>query len=107
MSRDGLTRMTRVEVVVTGAEAAGVREVFAAAGATGYTGLSGVSGLGHRGYRQGRLLFNDQAPLELMITVLPDDRADGVIAGLRELLASSAGVMFVSDTYVSRPEYFS
>ncbi len=107
MSRDGLTRMTKVEVVVSGAEAAGVREVFAAAGATGYTSLSGVSGLGHHGYRQGRLLFNDQAPLELLITVVPDDRADGVLAGLRSLLGASSGVMFVSDTYVSRPEYFS
>lgn len=107
MSRDGLTRMTKVEVVVPGAEAAAVRDVFAAAGTTGYTSVSAVSGLGHHGYRQGRLLFNDQAPLELLITVVPDERVDGLLAGLRGHLATSSGVMFVSDTYVSRPEYFS
>lgn len=106
-AREGLTRMTRVEVVVPGTGAAGVREVFAAAGATGYTALSGVSGLGHSGYHQGRLLFNDQAPLELLITVVPDDRVDALLTGLRRILAAGSGVMFVSDTYVSRPEYFS
>lgn len=103
----GLTRMTKIEVVVSGSDAAAVREVVSAAGATGYTGLSGVSGLGHHGYRQGRLLFNQQATLELLITVVSDDKVDAVIAGLRPLLAESSGVMFVSDTYVSRPEYFS
>ena len=106
MSRDGLTKMTKIEVVVTGADAPAVRAVFQATGATGFTSLSGVSGLGHDGYHQGRLLFNDQAALELLITVVPDAKADAVLAGLRPLLAESSGVMFLSDTYVSRAEYF-
>jgi hypothetical protein len=42
----------------------------------------------------------------LIITVVPDDRADELIDGLRTLLDLTAGVMFVSDTYVSRPNYF-
>ena len=37
---------------------------------------------------------------------MPEDREDAVIAGLRELFAEHSGVMFVSDTYVSRPAYF-
>ncbi len=106
MSRAGLTKMTKVEVVVAGSDAAAVRELFAASGATGYTTLSGVSGLGHHGYHQGRLLFNDQAALELLITVVSDDKVGGLLGGLRNLLQASSGVMFVSDTYVSRPEYF-
>jgi len=69
--------------------------------------LSGVSGLGHHGYRQGRLLFNQQATLELLITVVPEDKVDALLAGLRPLLDASSGVMFVTDTYVSRPDYFS
>lgn len=106
MSRDGLTKMTKIEVVVTGADAPAVRSVFQSTGATGYTSLSGVSGLGHDGYHQGRLLFNDQATLELLITVVPEEKADAVLDGLRPLLAESSGVMFLSDTYVSRAEYF-
>jgi len=106
MSHDGLSKMTRIEVVTTGADAPAVRELFKTAGATGYTSLSGVSGLGHAGYHQGRLLFNDQATLELLITVVSDEKVDALLAGLRPLLDESSGVMFVSDTYVSRPEYF-
>lgn len=106
MTHEGLTKMTKVEVVVSGSEAAAVRRLFEAVGATGFTSLSGVSGLGHHGFHQGRLLFNEQAALELLITVVPDDRLRGLLAGLRPLLEETAGVMFVTDTYVSRPEYF-
>jgi len=73
---------------------------------TGYTSLSGVSGFGHHGYHQGRLLFNETDTLALLIAVMPDDRADAVLAGLRELFEDRSGVMSVSDTYVSRPDYF-
>jgi nitrogen regulatory protein PII len=106
VNRDQLTRMTKIEVVVTGSDAAAVRDLCANAGATGFTSLSGVSGLGHHGYHQGRLLFNQQATLELIITVVPDDLAETLLAGLRPLLDSSSGVLFVTDTWVSRPEYF-
>jgi len=45
--------------------------------------------------------------LELIITVVPPAKAQALLAGLRPLLDASSGVMFVTDTYVSRPEYFS
>jgi len=106
MNRSDLTKMTKIEVVVAGAEAPTVRDLIKSAGATGYTSMSGVSGLGHHGEHQGRLLFNDRDTLTMIITVVPEGRVDGLLAGLRELLASTSGVMFVSDTYVSRPEYF-
>lgn len=106
MRSDGLTRMTKIEVVVTGAEAASVRDTFRQTGATGFTSLSGVSGLGHDGYHQGRLLFNDDATLELLITVVPEAKVEALLAGLRPLLSESSGVMFLTDTWVSRPEYF-
>lgn len=106
MIRDDVTRMTKVEVVVSGSEAHAVREIFRSTGATGFTSLSGVSGFGHGGYHQGRLLFNDQATLELLITVVPEERVDALLAGLKPLLSESSGVMFLSETFVSRPEYF-
>lgn len=102
-----LTKMTKVEVVVSGTDAPAVRELIQSVGATGYTSLSGVSGLGHHGYHQGRLLFNQQATLELIITVVPGEKVEALLAGLRPLLDASSGVMFVTDTYVSRPDYFS
>ncbi len=106
MSRDGLARMTKVEVVVAGDDATTVLQVFEAARATGWTSVSNVSGLGHHGVHQGALLFNERAALQLLITVVPDERADALVAGLRELFTERSGVMFVSEVYVSRPEYF-
>jgi len=106
VTRDQLTKMTKLEVVVPGAAAPGVRALFRTIGATGFTSVSGVSGLGHHGYHQGRLLFNEQATLEMLITVVPDDKVEALLAGLKPLLQASSGVMFLSDTFVSRPEYF-
>ena len=102
----GLAKMTKIEVVVSGGDAPAVREMIRSVGATGFT-LSGVSGLGHGGYHQGRLLFNQQAALELLITVVPETKVEALLAGLRPLLDASSGVMFVTETYVSRPDYFS
>lgn len=107
MNAPALTKMTKIEVVVSGSEASAVCELIQSIGATGYTSLSGVSGLGHGGYHQGRLLFNQQAALELIITVVPESRTEALLAGLRPLLDASSGVMFVTETFVSRPEYFS
>ena len=107
MTAPVLTKMTKVEVVVSGSDAPAVRELIQSIGATGYTSLSGVSGLGHHGYHQGCLLFNQQAALELIITVVPQPRIEALLAGLRPLLDASSGVMFVTETFVSRPDYFS
>ena len=106
MSRDGLTPMTKIEVVVNGDDVAPVGEVLTTCGATGYTVLSGVSGLGHHGFHQGRLHFNDRDALRMVLTVVPDERSDAVIGALRAFLEDRPGVLFVSDTYVSRQEYF-
>ena len=107
MTTVGLAKMTKIEVVVSGGDAPAVREMIRSVGATGFTSVSGVSGLGHGGYHQGRLLFNQQAALELLITVVPEAKVEALLAGLRPLLDTSSGVMFVTETYVSRPDYFS
>jgi len=103
---NNLTLMTRLEVVVPARGAPAIRELIATAGATGYTAVSGVSGIGHHGQHSGALLFNEYDTLTMIITVLPPDKAGELVDALRELLSTSSGVMFVADTYVSRPEYF-
>jgi len=106
MSTTELTRMQKVEVVVKGDDIPAVRDLFEQAGVTGWTSLSNVSGLGHSGFHQGRLLFNDKSALSMLITVVPDDRLAPLVTGLRALLEERAGVMFITETSVSRPEYF-
>jgi nitrogen regulatory protein PII len=103
----GLTAMTKLEIVATGPDVPAVVAVLGAAGVAGYTVLSGVSGMGHGGYHQGRLLFNDREGQRMVITVVPNDQADGILGAVRELFAERPGVVFVSEVFVTRPEYFS
>jgi nitrogen regulatory protein PII len=103
---NALTKMTRIEIVISGRDAPAMRDLITAAGATGYTAVSGVSGIGHHGSRSGALLFNEYDTLTMLITVLPIEKAPALIDAIRELLDDSTGVMFVADTFVSRPEYF-
>jgi nitrogen regulatory protein PII len=102
----GLTQMTKVEVVIGGEDASVVTDLFSEVGATGFTAVSNVSGLGHSGYLQGRLLFHDRNALVLLTVVLPAARTGALLEGLRAILARRSGVLLVSDTWVSRPEYF-
>lgn len=102
----GLHRMTKVEVVVNGADVASVQRIFEESGVTGFTMIGNVSGLGHTGYHEGRLAFNDRDGLNMLITVAPDERAMALVERLRHLLDNRPGVMFVSETRVSRPDYF-
>ncbi|MFF5175886.1 DUF190 domain-containing protein [Micromonospora sp. NPDC000089] len=106
MNELGLTRMVKVEVVTRAADADAVRGLLHASGVSGWTSLSGVSGFGHHGTHEGRLLFNDRAGLVMVIVVLPYDRAAAVVTGLRDILDQRPGVMFVSEAWVSRPDYF-
>lgn len=103
---DGFTRMARIELVLDGEHLPAVRDHLLSSGATGFTAVNGVSGFGHHGEHAGRLLFNDRNSLSLVISVVPIDRVDAVVAGIRELLDRHHGVVFVSETHVSRAEYF-
>lgn len=102
----GLTPMAKIEVIVDGDQVPAVRDLFLAAGATGYTALGGVSGFGHSGYHEGRLHFNDRASLAMLITVVPTEKVESLVDGVRRLLEDHHGVVFVSETQVSRPHYF-
>lgn len=101
-----LTPMTRIEIISPAQTAASIRELINSAGATGYTSVAGVSGLGHNGHHNAPHLFNDQNALTMTITVLPPEAAPSLIGALRTILSGGSGVMFVSTTNVSRPEYF-
>lgn len=106
MMWEDLTPMAKVEVVVGGDQIPAVRDLFLEAGATGYTGVSGVSGFGHHGHHEGRLLFNDRASLSMLITIVPKDKVGSLVVGIRRLLEGRHGVFFVTETHVSRPDYF-
>lgn len=102
----GFTPMARIEVVIGSEHVPTIRDLLLSAGAKGYTTLPGVSGFGHGGTHQGQLLFNDRNSLSLLISVVPICQAESIVAGIRQLLDEHPGVVLISETHVSRPDYF-
>jgi nitrogen regulatory protein PII len=74
--------------------------------ATGYTIIGNVSGKGHHGVREAHFMFSEQESLVMIMTVVPEEKVEPILAGLRPLFDRHSGVMFVSDVTVSRREYF-
>lgn len=103
---DGFTPMSRIEIVIDGEHLPAVRDHLLASGATGFTAINGVAGFGHHGEHAGRLLFNDRNSLSMVISVVPNEHVHEVVAGIRALLDRHHGVVFISETHVSRAEYF-
>jgi len=102
----GFTAMARVEVVIDGEHVPTIRGLLLDAGAKGYTALHGVSGFGHSGAHEGRLLFNDRNSLSMLICVVPMEHAEAIVAGIRQFLEDHHGVVLLSETHVSRADYF-
>ena len=75
--------------------------------ATGYTIIHNVSGKGHHGFHTAHPMFNEMDSLVMLMTVVPPEKVEPILAGLKPLFDRHPGVMFVSDVAVSRVQYFS
>jgi nitrogen regulatory protein PII len=98
--------MKEIRIVVAGEHRPFVTDLLDKAGATGYTLFSNISGKGHHGLHEGHFMFSDTESLVMIMTVVPEDRVEPILAGLRPLFDRHSGVMFVSDVLVSRRERF-
>jgi nitrogen regulatory protein PII len=105
MSELTLHPMKEIRVIVAGEQRAFVTELLEVQ-ATGYTVIGNVSGKGHHGVREAHFMFNEQESLVMIMTVVPEEKVEPILAGLRPLFARHSGVMFVTDVAVSRREYF-
>ena len=105
MSELTLHPMKEIRVIVAGENRAFVTELLDDL-ATGYTVIGNVSGKGHHGVREAHFMFNEQESLVMIMTVVPEEKVEPILAGLRPLFARHSGVMFVTDVAVSRQEYF-
>jgi nitrogen regulatory protein PII len=106
MSELTLHPMKEIRVVVAGEHRAFVTELFDKVHATGYTIIGNVSGKGHHGVREAHFMFSEQESLIIIMTVVPEEKVEPILAGLRPLFERHSGVMFVADVAVSRREYF-
>jgi nitrogen regulatory protein PII len=98
--------MKEIRVIVAGEHRAFVTDLLDRVNATGYTIVGNVSGKGHHGVREAHFMFSEQESLEMIMTVVPEEKVEPILAGLRPLFERHSGVMFVADVAVSRQEYF-
>jgi nitrogen regulatory protein PII len=98
--------MKEIRVIVAGEQRAFVTDLLDRVNATGYTIIGNISGKGHHGVREAHFMFSEQESLEMIMTVVPQEKVEPILAGLRPLFERHSGVMFVADVAVSRQEYF-
>ncbi|MEW6543356.1 MAG: P-II family nitrogen regulator [Nitrospirota bacterium] len=98
--------MKEVRVIVAGEHRAFVTELLDKIQATGYTIIGNVSGKGHHGLHESHFMFSELESLVMIMTVVPQEKVEPILAGLRPLFDRHSGVMFVADVAVSRREYF-
>ena len=98
--------MKEIRVIVSGEHQAFVTDILDRVHATGYTIIGNVSGKGHHGVREAHFMFSEQESLEIIMTVVPEEKVEPILAGLRPLFERHSGLMLVSDVAVSRQEYF-
>jgi len=98
--------MKEIRVIVAGEHRSFVTELLDQVKATGYTIIGNVSGKGHGGVHQAHFMFSEQESLEIIMTVVPEEKVNPILAGLRPLFDRHSGVLFVMDVAVSRKEYF-
>jgi nitrogen regulatory protein PII len=98
--------MKEVRVIVAGEHRPFVTELLDKVNASGYTIIGSISGKGHHGVHEAHFMFSEQESQVMIMAVVPADKVEPILAGLRPLFERYSGVMFVSDVAVSRQDYF-
>ncbi|AEB12700.1 P-II family nitrogen regulator [Marinithermus hydrothermalis] len=98
--------MKKVEIIVRGEDLSFVLDLLERANVSGYTIVHNLSGKGSHGFHEGHLLFNEEDTLAMVVSVMPEEKARSILEGFAPFLNKHSGVVFVSDTMVSRIEKF-
>jgi nitrogen regulatory protein PII len=99
--------MKEIRIVIQGEHVKFATDLLDGVNATGYTIIHNISGKGHHGFHTAHPMFNDMDSLVMLMTVVPKEKVEPILAGLQPIFARYTGVMFVSDVTVSRVDYFS
>jgi nitrogen regulatory protein PII len=98
--------MKEIKIVLEGEHIRFVTDVLDRIKASGYTVFSNISGKGHSGYHEGHLMFNDTSSLQMVLTVVPEDKVEPILSALKPFLERHTGSVFVLDVSVLRPDHF-
>lgn len=106
MSTLKLHPMKEIKIIIEGEHLPFVTDVLDRIKASGYTIFNNISGKGHSGFHEGHLMFNDTSSLQMILTVVPEDKLDPILSGLKPFLERHSGSLFVIDACVIRPDHF-
>ncbi len=98
--------MKEIKVIIEGEHLHFVTDVLDRIKASGYTIFSNISGKGHSGFHEGHLMFNDTSSLQMVLTVVPEEKVEPILSGLKPFLERHSGSLFVLDASVLRPSHF-
>ncbi|MDP3509470.1 MAG: P-II family nitrogen regulator [Candidatus Melainabacteria bacterium] len=98
--------MKEVRVVVSGEQRGLITDLLDRIEASGYTVIAITAGKGHGGLQESHFMFGGIESLEMIMTVVPEEKVEPILSGLRTIFSHHSGVMFVSDVAVTRREYF-
>src|SRR2546428_12298454 len=99
--------MKEIRIIIQGEQVKFVTDLLDNIKATGYTIIHNISGKGHHGFHTAHPMFNEMDSLVMLMTVVPQEKVEPILAGLKPIFDRYSGVMFVSDVAVSRREHFS
>lgn len=106
MSELKLYPMKEVKIIVEGTQAHFITTVLDQIKASGYTVFNNLSGKGHHGYIKEKLLFNETSSLQMILTIIPEEKLEPILAGIKPILDRYSVNLFVLDVSVLRPSHF-
>ena len=106
MSAIKLHPMKEIKIIIDGEHIHFVTDVLDRIKASGYTVFNNLSGKGHHGYHEGHLMFNDTNSLQMILTVVPEEKLNPILSGIKPFLERHSGGLFVLDVGVLRPDHF-
>ncbi len=98
--------MKEIKIIIEGEHLPFVTDVLDRIKASGYTIFNNISGKGHSGFHEGHLMFNDTSSLQMVLTVVPEDKLEPILSGLKPFLERHTGTLFVLDASVLRPDQY-
>ena len=106
MSTLKLHAMKEIKIIIEGEHMHFVTDVLDRIKASGYTIFNNLSGKGHSGFHEGHMMFNDTSSLLMVLTVVPEEKLDPILSGIKPFLERHSGSLFVIDASVLRRDHF-
>ncbi|MFQ5597239.1 MAG: P-II family nitrogen regulator [Nitrospiria bacterium] len=106
MTEIKLYPMKEIRIIIQGEHVEFVTELLDDVEVGGYTIISNLSGKGEHGVHTAHSMFNDMDSMQMVISILPEEKVDAILAGLKPIFHRYMGIVLVADVSVSRPEHF-